>query len=155
VVGAFQDAPGRYDYLGNLHPASYPDGNDVEVMRLEALQTAHREARRPHEREHTTPFLWDQPERFRIGKVGWETGLDASMTHRLTVDYPEDYALVREVYDALYVPWAAPFSLPAILDFLHQRPDIFALNRHLAGINWYRHCLGQLRTVSAAETVLG
>lgn len=85
----------------------------------------------------------------------WETGLDGSMTHRLTVDYPEDYALVRAVYDELHVPWAPPFSLAVILEFLRRRPEVFALNRHLAGINWYRHCLGELRTVGPADTVLG
>jgi spore coat polysaccharide biosynthesis protein SpsF len=122
------------------------------VAPLAALEIAHREARRPHEREHTTPFLWDQPERFRIGNVTWETGQDASMTHRLTIDYPQDYALIRAVFDALHVPNAAPFSLAAILDLLGERPELLALNQHLAGINWYRHCLAELRTVSAAET---
>jgi spore coat polysaccharide biosynthesis protein SpsF len=125
------------------------------VAPLAALELAHREARRPHEREHTTPFLWDQPQRFRIGNVLWETGQDLSMTHRLTIDYPQDYAFVRAVYEALHVAGAAPFSLLAILDFLRQHPEVFALNQHLADINWYRHCLTELRTVSAAETRLG
>src|SRR4029079_17160093 len=31
VLGVFQAAQDQYDYLSNLHPASYPDGNDVEV----------------------------------------------------------------------------------------------------------------------------
>lgn len=153
VVSFFEASPGRYDFVSNLHPATYPDGNDVEVAPIAALEIADREARRPHEREHTTPFLWDQPERFRIGNVTWETGLDYSMTHRLTIDYPEDYQLVCAVYDALFVPWRMPFSLQAILDFLDHHPEVFALNRRLAGVNWYRHHLGELRTVSESETV--
>ena len=95
VVRCFREADWHYDFVSNLHPASYPDGNDVEVMSFAALETAWHEARKPHEREHTTPFIWDQPQRFRLGNVRWETGRDLSMTHRLTVDYPEDLALVQ------------------------------------------------------------
>ena len=152
VVGLFRQADWHYDFVSNLHPASYPDGCDVEVMSLDALQTAWREARKPHEREHTTPFLWDQPRRFRVGNVRWETGRDLSMTHRLTIDYPQDYALVRAVFEALHRPGAPPFTLEDILSFLDRHPEVFALNRDLAGINWYRHHLDELHTVTAAET---
>jgi spore coat polysaccharide biosynthesis protein SpsF len=152
VVGTFLAAPDAFDYVSNLHPQSYPDGNDVEVLPLAALRLAHREARRPHEREHTTPFLWDQPERFRIGNVLWEDGRDLSRSHRLTVDYPEDFALVRAVYEALHRPDAPPFTLGEILLLLDERPEIYALNRHLAGVNWYRHHLAELRTVGRGDT---
>jgi len=30
----------NFDYVSNLHPPSYPDGNDVEVMRMDALKAA-------------------------------------------------------------------------------------------------------------------
>ena len=83
VIGTFLSSPGRWDFISNLHAPTWPDGNDVEIFTMDALAIAHREATRPHEREHTTPFLWDQPERFRIGNVLWETGLDLSMSHRI------------------------------------------------------------------------
>ncbi|MBV8201295.1 MAG: glycosyltransferase family protein, partial [Acidobacteria bacterium] len=106
VIGCHLADPERFDFVSNLHPATYPDGNDVEVMPMAVLAAAWREAARPHEREHTTPFIWDQPGRFRLGNVRWETGRDLSMSHRFTIDYPEDYAFVSAVYDALYT--AAP-----------------------------------------------
>ena len=149
VIGAFD--PSTHDFVSNLHPATYPDGNDVEVMSMTALETAWREAKKPHEREHTTPFLWDQPARFRVGNVTWETGLDYSMSHRFTIDYPEDYAMIAAVYDALYTAGRV-FSLADILDFLSVRPDVFALNAKYAGVNWYRNHLGDLQTVKASET---
>ena len=146
------------DFTSNLHPATYPDGNDVEVMTLEALEIAHREAVRPFEREHTTPFLWDRPERFRVGNVSWETGLDYSMTHRFTIDYPADYEFVKAVYDALYTSSRRIFSMGEILSLLERRPDILALNRRYTGVNWYRHHVDELRTIGrgafrAAEEV--
>ena len=153
VIGCYLERPERYDFVSNLHPATYPDGNDVEVMPLAVLATAWREADKPHEREHTTPFLWDRPERFRLGNVRWETGRDLSMSHRFTVDYPEDYAFVSAVFDALWTPdGRRPFGLQEILDLLAARPDIFELNRRFAGVNWYRNHLGELATVGADQT---
>ena len=151
VLGFFEEHRGQYDFVSNLHPATYPDGNDVEVMTLPALETAWREAQRPLEREHTTPFFWENPARFRLANVAWETGLDYSMSHRFTIDYPADYQFIKAVYDALY-PINPAFSLGDILALLKQRPDIYGLNADLAGVNWYRNHLDELRTVDAANT---
>jgi len=151
VVGGFLASPERFDFVSNLHPASYPDGNDVEVLPFAVLETAWREALRRYEREHTTPFVWDQPERFRLGNVAWEHGVDLSITHRFTVDYPEDFAFAAAVYDALWSP-RRPFRLAEILRLLAARPELQALNARYAGVNWYRHHLGELRTVGAGET---
>jgi spore coat polysaccharide biosynthesis protein SpsF len=151
VLGA-HFATGTNDFTSNLHPATYPDGNDVEVMTFAALETAFREATRLLEREHTTPFLWERPERFRIGNVAWETGLDYAMSHRFTIDYPEDYDFIKAVYDALWTAERPIFGLREILQLLDARPDIHAINAKYAGVNWYRHHIGELRTVTAKET---
>jgi spore coat polysaccharide biosynthesis protein SpsF len=151
-VLAYHAADGaRFDFVSNLHPATYPDGNDVEAMPMAALEIAWREAKKPLEREHTTPFLWDQPARFRVGNVAWETGIDYSMSHRFTVDYREDYAFVSAVYDELHSDGRV-FSLGDILALTDARPDILARNAAYAGVNWYRHHLDDLRTVRAEET---
>ena len=162
VVNRFKNltaSPG-IDFVSNLHPASYPDGNDVEIMPLPILETAWREASRGFEREHTTPFIWDQPGRFRMDNMLWESGRDLSMSHRFTIDYPEDYAFIEAVFNALHVEGgngtgdSLPFSMDDILRLLEKRPDIFRINAHLAGVNWYRLHLGELRTVNRSETVL-
>lgn len=148
VLRAYLDHRGSFDYVSNLHPPTYPDGNDVEVMSLRALETAWREARRDYEREHTTPFLWDQPERFRIGNVLWETGFDYSATHRWTLDYEEDYLLIRAIFEALY-PHHPEFGLEEILELLERRPELRSLNRQYLGETWMRHHLRSLRTLSS------
>ncbi len=142
----------EYDLVSNLHPPSYPDGQDVEVMPLSVLEIAWRETAKPYEREHTTPFIWDQPRRFRIGNVLLESGKDLSMVERWTVDYPEDYELVRTVYDALYKEGHETFGVEEILEFLNTHPEVRALNRHLCGINWYREHLDELSTISGEQT---
>ncbi len=150
VLRAYEE--GSADFVSNLHPATYPDGNDVEVFSTELLAVADREATRPLEREHTTPFFWEQPERFRLKNLTWESGKNLSMSHRFTIDYPEDYAFIGAVYDALYRPERPVFSLADILGYLDAHPEVLGLNAKLAGVNWYRNHLGELRTVSKSET---
>jgi spore coat polysaccharide biosynthesis protein SpsF len=139
------------DYVSNLHPQSWPDGNDVEVMRRAALEAAHAEATAPFQREHTTPFLWDQPERFRIGNVARD-GPDLSRSLRFTIDYPEDHRLLARIFAELWTPEEPVFSLETVLRLLEARPDIRAINERWLNVNWYRHHLGELRTVGAADT---
>lgn len=152
VIRFYHDMYQNFDYISNLHPATYPDGNDVEVIPFSVLETAHHEAEKNYEREHTTPFVWEQPERFRIGNVAWETGFDYSMSHRWTIDYPEDYEFIRSVYDELWNEANQDFSLYEILALLDTKPELRSLNAQYAGVNWYRHHLSELKTISAHQT---
>ena len=157
VLGLFHEEPGRYDFVSNLHPPTYPEGNDVEVMTIGALGQAFREATRASDREHTTPFLWERSARFRLGSVVWETGRDYSMIHRFTVEHPGDYAFASAVYDELWTPDCPIFPLEDILALLVARPDIFALNRDHAGVSRYRRREGERhrapRTTARAAAV--
>ena len=144
-------ASGSADFVSNLHPPSWPDGNDVEAMSIEALEVAWREASTTAEREHTTPFLWDNPDRFEVVNVSWDR--DLSMSHRWVLDYPEDLEFIAEVFEALY-PSDPAFGVEAVLRLLEDRPGLADRNAHLAGVNWYRHHLDELSTVRADETRL-
>lgn len=146
VIAAFL-AEDDVDYVSNLHPATWPDGFDVEVMTRGALETAWREATRPLDREHTTPFLWDNPERFITRNVSWETGLDGSTRYRLTLDYHEDYEVIRGVYDAL---WSSTrqFTLAEIVELLDARPALRMRNAMHFGTSWYQNHTGELRTLA-------
>lgn len=152
VIRHMTAKPGEFDFVSNLHPPTWPDGFDVEIMPMEVLETAGREATAVHQREHTTPFIWDQPERFRVCNVRWATGLDYSGSHRLTIDYPEDYDVISRVYDALYAPDSRPFGLDDILAFFGAHPEVLAWNAQYRGVNWYRHHLDELRTVGPEST---
>lgn len=141
----------KYDYVSNLHPATYPDGNDVEVIPINVLKISWENAYKEFEREHTTPYIWENPDKFRIGNVEWETGLDYSMTHRFTIDYMEDYLFIKAVYDELYQS-NPKFSLYDILKLLERKPEIKKLNEKYLGVNWYRNHLNELKTVNKEQT---
>ena len=153
VIRLYLDNSDKYDYVSNLHPATYPDGNDVEIIRFDALKNAWENAKLELEREHTTPYLWENPDKFRIGNVKWETGLDYSMSHRFTIDYEKDYNFIKQVYDELY-SINHKFTLTDILDLLERKPELKKINEEYCGVNWYRNHLNELKTISSEQTKL-
>lgn len=83
------------DYASNARPvSSYPEGLDVEAFRFEALERAERESRWWSEREHVTPYLWKNPERFRLVNLAAPVEFPRI---RLTVDEPVDLEFARAV----------------------------------------------------------
>jgi spore coat polysaccharide biosynthesis protein SpsF len=151
VISYFLENRDSFDYVSTLHPATYPDGNDVEIMHTSILRDAFENAKKDFEREHTTPYIWENKDRFRIGNVKWETGLNYSMTHRWTIDYPEDYEFIRRVYEN-FKGKENYFELEDILNLLKRRPELNLINHKFNGINWYRHHLDELFTISPRET---
>jgi spore coat polysaccharide biosynthesis protein SpsF len=151
VIKYYLENVKSFDFVSNLHPATYPDGNDVEVFPFHILETAWKEAIKDYEREHTTPFIWDNPKRFRIGNVVWEKGLDYSMKHRWTLDYMDDYKLIKAIYDEFYDddPF---FDIKDIIELIDARPDLKSLNEKYTGVNWYRDHLNELKTVKPDQT---
>jgi spore coat polysaccharide biosynthesis protein SpsF len=143
VIGWYLEQAPDLDFASNLHPASYPDGNDVEIMRHSALEAAWHEATRPHQREHTTPFIWEHPERFRLGNVLWAGGRDLSESHRYVLDYCEDYEVIREI-DAALTGSDPGVGVDAIVAFLDANPAVMARNAAYRGMSWYRKHLEAL-----------
>jgi spore coat polysaccharide biosynthesis protein SpsF len=147
VIGYYLENHPHYHFVSNLHPASYPDGNDIEIMSFGAIEIAWKEASRNFEREHTTPYLWENPDRFKIGNVLWETGLDFSSTHRWTIDYEEDYQFINRVFEELYHKNPL-FGLCEILALIEKRPEIAEINQKYAGKYWYENHLTDLRNIN-------
>lgn len=112
------------DYTSNTLRRSYPDGLDVEVVTTAALERAWRECDEPLQREHVMPYFYSESGRFKLGNVAQD--VDRSY-YRLTVDYPEDLAVVRAVFDELW-PVRADFSSAQMIALLDRRPDLVALN---------------------------
>lgn len=153
VISYYIKNKDKFDYVSNLHPPTYPDGNDVEVIPMPILQITYENALMNMELEHTTPYIWERPDEFRIGNVTWETGLDYSMTYRFTIDYKEDYEFIKAVYDELYEENKL-FGLEDILKLLDRKPEIKKINEKYLGVNWYRNHLDDLKTISPEDTRL-
>ena len=95
VVGRFQGSDS--DYVSNVMRYTYPDGLDTEVFSFAALERAWREAKRPAEREHVTPYL--RGGKFRTANVESDCPVAAGQ-YRWSVDEPADLEFVRKIYSA-------------------------------------------------------
>lgn len=127
AIAMFLAPPIAYDYVSNTQTRSYPRGLDVEVFSFSALAAAYAEGRLEYEREHVTPYLYQHPERFRVGQL---VATEDHSQHRWTVDTAEDYELVSRIIATLY-PVNPEFDLAAMLDLLEQHPDWSEINAHV------------------------
>lgn len=120
-------AADRADYASNTRQRSYPRGLDTEVVSRSALETAASEASRHSDREHVTPFIWRQPDRFALLSVVDES--DASHL-RWTVDTREDFQMVSEMLAAFDDP-AKPPDYESLLRHAHRHPELAEINRRV------------------------
>lgn len=137
VINFYLDNYPKYDYVSNLHPASYPDGNDVEIMKFETLTNAWKLSEKQYQREHTTPYIYENMSIFSLGNIVWDSGMDLSEKVRLTLDYEEDYQLIKEIYERLY-PQNVDFGLKDILNLLEEEPKLLKINEKYTGQFWHK-----------------
>jgi spore coat polysaccharide biosynthesis protein SpsF len=93
------DELGSPDYLSNNLVKSYPDGLDLELVRVECLEDARRESRDAYEREHVTPFVYRRPDRYRLRGLVCPFG---NYSHvRLALDTAADLERLTELHEML------------------------------------------------------
>ncbi len=147
IINKILDMSHKYDYVSNYHPPTFPDGLDVEGSRFDVLENAWKNAKMPHEREHTFPFVWDNPLKFKIGNLENFKG-NMFMTHRWTLDYPEDLQFIEQIYK--YFDYSEEFNFYDILNLLKIKPMLSKINSKYNGVNWYRNEKKNLKTVDSS-----
>jgi spore coat polysaccharide biosynthesis protein SpsF len=126
VVQEFLERQPEVDYASNTWPRrTFPRGLDTEVMRMDVLERAWREDRNPAWREHVTPYIYRNPNRFRIHNVVSPVDYSAM---RWTVDTQEDLAFVRQIYNYF---GHDRFSWREVLKVLEEHPEWVEINRYV------------------------
>lgn len=115
---------GDYDYVSNCKPRSFPQGTEVEVFSFTALEKAWREAKKPSEREHVTPYFYNHPEKFQIFNITNQTNIS---NLRWTVDRIEDLEFVRALASRIK---KFPILMKDILLTLEKEPQLLNLNKN-------------------------
>jgi spore coat polysaccharide biosynthesis protein SpsF len=114
-------------YASNIQVRTYPRGLDTEVMTVQALERAWRESTKPYQREHVTPYIYENPSEFKLH--GIENDTDCSR-HRWTVDTPEDLQLLRAIYERF--GGRDDFGWRAVLKLVESDPSLAEINGHIA-----------------------
>lgn len=117
---------GSYDYVSNCKPRSFPQGTEVEVFSFDALEKAWNEANKPSEREHVTPYFYNNPEKFRIFNI---TNQKDISNLRWTVDRIEDLKFVRAIVLRIR---KSPILMKDILQVLENESDLVNINKNYA-----------------------
>lgn len=125
VVSLFSQSDA--DYVSNIEHPLWPHGLDCEVFSRSALELAGTRAETDADREHVTLWLRRAAGVSRVHLPGPGGAL---AMQRWTVDYPEDFLLVRGVLDNFSSDRAIP-DWRTIADFLYQNPEIATQNAHL------------------------
>ena len=124
---SFRSEGKRPDYLSNVQKRTFPRGLDTEIFSFDALEKAHMNAIKKHDREHVTPYIYNHPEKFSL--AGYQNPVDLS-NHRWTLDTQEDWQLIETIYKNLYNEKGI-FSTSEVLTFLEKNPDLVKINAHV------------------------
>ena len=130
---------GRSDYVANVtseYPHAranikkFPIGIRVQVFPLSVLNRCARLAHDPRHREHSTSFIYEHPEVFRLGyfeaKGRWRDLNRPSLT--FAVNYQENLEMIRRIFERCY-PIDPNFPLSAVIHTLESDSPL----RHLMG----------------------
>ncbi|MEZ4458058.1 MAG: glycosyltransferase family protein [Gemmatimonadales bacterium] len=119
----------QVDYCANVLAPTYPRGLDVQVFPTAVLADVAGRTTDPADREHVSLYIYEHPDHYRLLTVA--SGLPAWVGElRLTVDTPDDLALVSRVYEALY-PERPDFGLAEIVALFERRPELRSINEHV------------------------
>jgi spore coat polysaccharide biosynthesis protein SpsF len=117
----------KVDYASNTLERSYPRGLDVEIFSMDALKRMYFEASKPEQREHVTPFIYQNPEMFRLYSC---RNVEDYSKYRWTLDTVEDWNLIHEIYHRLYHPGEI-ISFDEVIRLMKQYPELHNINSHV------------------------
>ena len=129
VIEKFQS--NSYDYISNFSIdvndndrfiPSYPSGTEVEIFSFAALEAAWKNASSDDEKEHVTPYIYSNPEKFNILTLKSEKDLSQ---FRWALDYENDLKLIRIIISKIQ---KRPILMNDILELFEQEPDLTKIN---------------------------
>lgn len=119
---------GDYNFTRCI-PNFLPIGLDAGIFNFQALETAHRSAKKDYQREHITFYFHENPEVFKIIDVELPERLK-NPNLRLTLDTKEDLELISKIYQVLYKKEGI-FRAKQIFDLFNNQPELKNINSHI------------------------
>lgn len=128
IIDYYLNNSNKYDYVSNTIDRTYPRGLDTEVFSFKALEKAHIEATSLRDREHVTPFIWDNPNIFNLYQ--YKNNEDYSAL-RWTLDTEEDLELITKVYSYLYKTKGNNFNMTDVIKLYNEHPELKDINESI------------------------
>lgn len=128
IIRFYLNSMGKYDYVSNTLDRTYPRGLDTEVFSFSSLEKSFKEATSQRDREHVTPYIWDNNEIFKLTQ--YKNSKDYSYL-RWTLDTDEDFKLIDKIYNLLYPNMNSKFKFENILNLYSEHPKLYDINREI------------------------
>ena len=112
----------KCDYLTNSLERTFPNGTEVEIFSFKSLEKAWKNAKKPSEREHVTPYFYNNQEEFNIFHL--KQKIDQSK-YRYSLDQEEDFELLLEIVSRIK---QRPIHTKDIISLLEKNPELLKLN---------------------------
>ncbi len=120
---------GNYDYVSNIMTRTYPRGMDTQVFSTDLLEKVSRLTTHPADREHVAFYIYQRPREYKLANIAAPKHLmDPQL--RLTVDTPEDFALIEAIIEGVWPENSEP-SLHEMLQYLKKNPHLRQLNENI------------------------
>ena len=116
------------DYAANntIPPITFPNGFDVQVFSVKALEEVGRLTIDPIDRLHVSLYIYRHPERFKLHR--WSAGPEVfGPDLRLTMDEDKDYELISAVFQRL-LPNNPDFSTSDVVRLIRENPELAQIN---------------------------
>lgn len=122
----------KYDYVSNLCPPTFIDGNDFEMFNYRTLKFIYKNAKNKFDKEHVTTFLRKKIKSFKT--KNFKTNHNLSLKYRITLDYKEDFKLLKKIVSKIGI--YANYN--QIKKFLLNNKKISLINKKHIGKMWYQ-----------------
>ncbi|WP_456273269.1 cytidylyltransferase domain-containing protein [Bacillus sp. AK031] len=110
----------------DISQRTFPRGLDTEVFSIKVLEDAFINGQEKYHREHVTPYVYEN----NNNKIHYyKNNVDYSK-YRWTLDTKEDFELINEIYNRLYIG-KHDFYLQDIIEIFKQDPKLFTINAHI------------------------
>ena len=125
----------NFDYVSNFFNRSYPIGTEIEIFSFKTLEKCWMNAKKSSEKEHVTPFIYNNPELFKIGHIEYKKNI--SHLH-WTVDQIEDFKFVELIFKKIK---KRPILMDNILELLENEPELLEINKNIDPFEGSRNLL--------------
>ena len=115
----------EYDFVTNTLDRTFPYGTEVEVFSFQSLEKAWKNAKKPSEREHVTPFILNPKNKFILKNIEYQEDISYL---RYTIDRMDDLKLVKEI---IKNSSTRPILIQDVIKLYKNKPEIFEINKNI------------------------
>lgn len=114
------------DYISNTIKRTYPRGMDCEVFSINALERAYRDAESESDKEHVTPYIYKNPDKFKISNYCAD---EDNSKYRITLDVEEDFEVISFIIKEINNK-RLDFSYESVIKIIEDS-KIYTINQHV------------------------